>query len=364
MAAEQENSEQAAVKQRRKKTVLAGAAVLLVLLGVIIAYVVWGRQAPAQEGDTPVIGMLDMQQLIKAHPDYEKLQKVQQEIVHLENSLALEDLKLQLPQPQVDDKLFQEAAQQKTRLDQLERHGDLVKQLNELAEKKRQELKPQFDAERSAASQPYLNEILNLRIKTDSADVLGLSQEQVQEMLNRIDELQRQRDQVLSQLSQEQEQRFKEIMAEEAAEPMAELKRLNEQEKQQTQQAELDKELAVQTRNAQALEQAVSPVEQKISTAKKKTLLEARKIQAKQIQDKIYSDIAGRAAKLAILHKLTLILSEPADNIQVVEPGISDMSNDQLGLRAVIGIDILDLTEEMLQEMQQHPFQPIDSYKQ
>ncbi len=364
MAAEQENSEQAAGRQQRKKTMLAGAAVLLVLLGALGAYFLWGRQAPQQDSEEPVIGVLDMQQLIQAHPDYGRLQDVQQEIIHLENSLALEDLKLQLPAPQIDDKLFQESAQQKTRLDQLERHGELVKQLNELAEEKRQELKPQFEAERSAASQPYLNEMLNLRIKTDSADVLGLSQEQVQEMLNRIEELQKQRDQVLQQLSQEQEQRFKEIMAQEAAAPMAELKALNEQEKQQMQQSELDKELAAQTRNAQALEEAVSPVEQKISTAKKKTLLEARKIQAKQIQDKIYSDIAGRAAKLAILHKLTLILSSPADNIQAMDQANMPLAIRQPDLKAVIGINTLDLTGEMLQEMQQQPFQAIVSDKQ
>ena len=363
MAAEQENSEQAAGKQQKKKTVLAGAAVLLVLLGTLAAYFLWGRQAPVQESEEPVIGVLDMQQLIQAHPDYERLQQVQQEIVHLENSLAMEDLKLQLPQPQVDDKLFQEAAQQKTRLDQLERHGDLMKQLNELAEKKRQELKPQFEAERSAASQPYLNEMLNLRIKTDSADVLGLTPEQVQEMLNRIDELQKQRDQVLAQLAKEQEQRFKEIMAQEGAEPMAELKALNEQEKQQVQQSELDKELAAQTRNAQALEAAVSPVEQKISNAKRKTLLEAKKIQAQQIQDKIYSDIAGRAAKLAILHKLTLILSSPADNIQAMAQENMPLAVRKPALKAVIGINTLDLTGEMLQEMQQQPFQAIGSDK-
>ena len=363
MAAEQEDSEQAAGRQHRKKTVLAGAAVLLVLLGALAAYILWGRQAAVQENEEPVIGVLDMQQLMQAHPDYERFRELQQEIVHLENSLAMEDLKLQLPQPQVDDELFQEAVQQKTRLDRLERHGDLMEKLNELAEKKRQELRPQFEAERSAASQPYLNEVLNLRLKTDSADVLGLTQEQVDEMLARIEELQKQRDQVLLQLGREQEQRFKEIMAREGAEPMAELKALNEQEKQQMQQSELDKELAAQTRNARALEASVSPVEQKINGARKKTLLEAKKIQAQQIRDKIYNDIAGRAAKLAILHKLTLILSSPADNIVAMEQENMPLAIRRPALKAVIGINTLDLTGEMLQEMQQQPFLAIGSDK-
>lgn len=119
--------------------------------------------------------------------------------------------------------------------------------------------------------------MLNLRIKIDSADVLGLTPEQVQEMQVRIESLQQQRGQVVAQLTKEQEERFRQLMAQEAAGPMAELQRLEAQTKQELQQAELDKELEVQNRNAQAMEQAVSPVESKINTAKKRALLEGRK---------------------------------------------------------------------------------------
>ena len=364
MAAEQENSEQAStLLGKHKRQVLAGAAVVLVSLGALWAYLMWGAVKPETVVAEPVIGVLDMQQLIKAHPDYGRLQEIQRDIDHLENALALEDITLPQITPTPEKELFQEAADQKSRLDSLARHDQLVHQLNALAEKKRQELRPKFEAERQEAEQKYLNEMLNLRIKIDSADVLGLTQEQVQEMQVRIESLQQQRGQVVAQLSQEQEERFRQLMAQEAAGPMAELQRLEAQTKQELQQAELDKELEVQNRNAQAMEQAVSPVESKINTAKKRALLEGRKIQLRQIQDKIRNDIAGRAAKLAIMHKLTLILASPADNLRGIDYENLGAGKWEPALSPVIGINTLDLTEEMLQEMKQQPFQPIGADK-
>lgn len=364
MAAEQENSEQGStLLGKHKRQVLAGAAVVLVSLGALWAYLMWGAVKPETVVAEPVIGVLDMQQLIKAHPDYGRLQEIQRDIDHLENALALEDIKLPQIAPTPEKELFQEAAGQKSRLDSLARHDQLVHHLNALAEEKRQELRPKFEAECQEAEQKYLNEMLNLRIKIDSADVLGLTPEQVQEMQVRIESLQQQRGQVVAQLSQEQEERFRQLMAQEAAGPMAELQRLEAQTKQELQQAELDKELEVQNRNAQAMEQAVSPVESKINTAKKRALLEGRKIQLRQIQDKIRNDIAGRAAKLAIMHKLTLILASPADNLRGIDYENLGAGKWEPTLSPVIGINTLDLTEEMLQEMKQQPFQPIGADK-
>lgn len=364
MAAEQENSEQASTPLvKHKKQVLAGAAVVLMSLCALWAYLMWQPPQPEAVTEEPVIGVLDMQQLIKAHPDYDRLQEVQQEIGRLENALALEDINIPKASPVPDKELFQESVYQKTRLDSLSRHAQLVQQLNALAEQKRQELKPQYEAERQAAGQKYLNEILNLRIKMDSADVLGLNSEQVQEMQAKINQLQQQRSQVLEALSQEQEERFRQLMAQEAAGPMAELKRLEAQTKQEFQQAELNKELAVQTRNVQAMEQAVSPVESKIKSAKRRALLEGRRLQLKQIQDKIYNDIAGRAAKLAIMHKLTLILASPADNLRGIDYENLAAGKWEPVLSPVIGVNTLDLTEEMLQEMKQQPFQALGADK-
>ena len=356
MAAEQESSEQPKRFVKGKKKVLAGAAVLLVLVCVLGLCLFWsGPRGAEVANDEPEIGVLDLQQLIKVHPDYAKLQSLQQECAQLEASLAAHELTMKLSAPQANGELFQEAAEQKNRLDALERHSQLVEELNALAEKKRQELKPQFDEEQNQASKPYLNEMLNLRVKIDSADVLGLSEEQVQQMLDRIDELQQQRGRVLTELLAEQEKRFRQLIEAENSGPMSELQQLEASYQQQMQQAEFEKQLAVQERNSEQVQQALSPIQQKISSAKKRTLLEAKRIQMQQLQEKIYDDIAGRAAKLAIMHRLTLVLASPADNLRGVDYQSGGAGTWQPVLSPVLGVNTLDLTEEMLQDIKAQP---------
>lgn len=352
MAAEQENSQQAAHKISKSKSVLAGAAVMLALACGLFFYL-WhgGQQVAVSEGEKQAIGVLDLQQVAKSHPDYGSLISLRQEVGSLEASLAVAQMKAELPVAKPDEALFQEAAEQKHRLETIKRHAQLVEELNALAEQKRQELQPELEAERSQVSQPYLNEVLNLRLKIDSADVLGLTKEQVQEMLDRIDALQKERSMALDKLNDEQEARFRAMMEQEAAGPLAELKKLEAEERRAAQQQELEKGMAAQERNAAEMQQALLPVQEKISNAKKQTLLEAKKIQLQQLQEKIYSDIAGLAAKLAIMHGLTLILSSPADSLRGIEYEQMQFGAWQPDLLPVLNMDAMDLTDEMLREM-------------
>lgn len=351
MAAEQKDSPGAGRGTGIRKA-LAGAALLLVLAGAAgVHFFTAPSDNVAPVAEAPVMGVLDLQQAAGAHPDYGRLVELQQEIGRLEAELSLGELRAALPEVKPDEELFMEAAGQKQRLEAIERHEQLVEELNALAEKKRQELKPQLEAERREVSQPYLNEVMNLRIKLDSADVLGLTREQVQEMLLRIDELQEKRRAALDKLNAEQEARFRELMEGESAGPLSELRRLEEESRKQAQQEEIERSLAVQERNTREMQQALSPVQEKISSAKKKALLEAKKIQQQQLREKIYNDIAGRAAKLAIMHGLTLILSSPADSLRGIEYEKMQQGVWQPDLLPVLNVNTLDLTEEMLQEM-------------
>ena len=352
MAAEQESSRQADKQISAGRKVLAGAALVLALACGLAFYFWSGSQqeiAPAE--DKPVIGVLDLQQAAKEHPDYGRLLALRQEIGSLEVELSLAQMQAELPVAKPDETLFQEAAEQKQRLEAIRRHSQLVEELNALAERKRQELKPQLEEERSRVSQPYLNEVLNLRLKIDSADVLGLTKEQVQEILDRIDALQKERSAALDKLNEEQEARFRALMEQEAAGPLAALRQLEAEERQLAQQQELEKGMAAQERNTEAMQQALAPVQEKINQGKKRTLLEAKKIQLQQLQDKIYGDIAGLAAKLAVMHGLTLILSSPADSLrgldyENMQPGVW-----QPDLLPVVNVNTMDLTDEMLREM-------------
>lgn len=360
-AKEERSARRAARAARDKQLLRLGGIILLLLACALGAFYLFSSSGTSEDktaGEEPVVGILDLQQLMEKHPDYAKLQELQQECTRLETVIAIQKTAdtVTLPDTQTDKQLFQQAASQKNRLDAIERHSELVDELNARAEEKRQAMKPEFDAEREQVSKPYLNEMLNLRVKIDSADVLGLTDAQVQQMLARIDELQKLRSDALVALDKEQEQRFQEIIAAENSAPLAELNRLEASYQQEAQQDALNKALEVQQRNTEQMEQALSPIQKKIDNAKRQTMLEAKKLQLQQLRDKIYDDIAGRAAKFAIMHKLTLVLSSPADNLPAYDNDFLSANPKQPLVTPVLGINTVDLTEEILQDIETIPF--------
>ena len=98
VAAEQENSQQAAHKISKSKSMLAGAAVMLALACGLFFYL-WqaGKQEAVPEGAKQAVGVLDLQQVAKAHPDYDRLVSLRQEIGSLEASLAVAQMEAELP---------------------------------------------------------------------------------------------------------------------------------------------------------------------------------------------------------------------------------------------------------------------------
>ncbi|MBQ1855810.1 MAG: hypothetical protein II137_04335, partial [Anaerovibrio sp.] len=107
----------------------------------------------------------------------------------------------------------------------------------------------------------------------------------------------------------------------------------------------------VQDRNAQAIDDAMKPIQLKMDMAKKKTALELKLTEMKLLEQKIFEDICSRAAKLAIVHHLDLIIADPIDNILGMEYNSLGLGEWHELRSPIIGINTLDLTQEMLQEM-------------
>lgn len=351
-AGDAEQSGQAGSKRIR---ILLGIAV--VLAAAVGLYVFASREQPEPVVvEETVTGVIDFGQIMEMHPSYEERQNLLEEISRLQAVLAMEELEVELPEQKPDEELFQEAADQKSHLDAIERHAQLVEELNAFAEQKRQELKPQFEAERAEATRPYLNEILNLNLKLDNAEVLGITPEQQEEMLARIDELQQKKLEVLAEVNRDQEERFSQIIAEESAGPMAELRQLEEETAKEMQQQELEEAMEVQERNNKAMEEALAPVQKKISQARNRALLSGKELQLQQLEKTIYDDIAGRAAKLAIMHRLTMILALPASTVSPVSYGDGQAVDWVEILPKVINVNTIDLTDEMVKDIQTQPF--------
>ena len=331
-----------------KRAMLGLGLVLLVIVSAAMLLVYKSDKAPSLTSQEPVVGILDMQALISLHKEYPQLQALESEVVQLQAALYAQSVIPAFTSENNAEVSMDETADQRAKFDQLIRHSELRKELTADAERIRQEMAPEFSAEQDALNKPYLNELLNLRIKMDNAQVLGLSEETVKDMEESLNSLQTERQGKLQALLADQNQRLIAEQRKQSAGKIAKVEAEDAQASKTLQNAALSQELSLQDRNNKAMEQALTPIQQRLSMARKTALLETKKLALAQLQDKIYRDIAGRAAKLAIIHHLTLILAQPTNDSINEKGNLNQLPGVAM---PVIGINTIDLTEEMKQEI-------------
>lgn len=330
--------------------------VLVVIVLIIGGFIAWKLNHPQEEAVQHSIedriGVVDMQKLIKNHGDYEKLLKLKQEAKALEADLSVEHMEMNFTPPEPDKEAFDKAAKQEQRMDVIARFTELVEQLRQKEKDLRAAKEPQFAEEIKAVEGQYLNEILNIRLKLDNADVMRKTQQEVDEWTARLEELQHQRGKAVMELKEKQEAEIQDIMNAARAEVRSQVQAYQAELDEKNQAEELLKQTKAQERNAAIMEQgAVVPMQNALRIAQKKSALIAKKQEIRMLENHIIKDIAGLAGKLAILNQLTLIVSNTADSQQgqdYYEYGVGDWH----ALRTpVIGINTIDLTDDMLKEM-------------
>ena len=158
-----------------KKQVIAGALVVLAVVAALVIYGLSGQKShPVAEDDAPVIGTFDLQQMMRQHKDYAKLQSLEQEIGQLSAAMAVQEMQLEVKLPKVNEQAFGDGAEPHT-------------EINAMAAEQRQKWQPQLNAELTEAAKPYENQLLNLSLKVENAEVLGLSEDDDVWFIRRID---------------------------------------------------------------------------------------------------------------------------------------------------------------------------------
>ncbi|ORU00954.1 hypothetical protein D081_0402 [Anaerovibrio sp. JC8] len=326
-----------------------GAAAITIL--VLALFFLFNRQNTPTAIQEPEIGIMDMAQVIRVHKDYGQLQTLLREAASMEAELKLKSFELTAQAVTADKKLFEDAAKQKANLEIITSHSETMDELKAQADAIYDRMKSQFDQERAAIDREYENRILNIQIKADNAATLELSEAERASLQAEWNRLKDERNERHNQLLKDQQHRYE--VAVEAATGEARRNMLAEENsiRGQAQTDAMQHFAEVQGRNAQAIDEAMKPIQLKMDLARKKTTLELKLREIDLLEKKIFEDISSRAAKLAMVHHLNLIITDPVDNILGLE-------FDRLGfvtwheLRSpVIGINTLDLTDEMLQEM-------------
>ena len=334
----------------RMKRIGLGLAAITVLCLVVFFLCTNPKEKPPI-ADEPDIGVLDMETLVKAHKDYGKLQVLVQEAASLTAELELKDFEMTMKAVQPDKKLFDDAAKQRANLEIITNFSQKMEELKVKSDAIYERMKPDFDRERAALDQEYGNRILNLQLKADNAVVLELSEAEKQAMQDEWRRLKDERARKQNELLQDQQRRYEAQVEAETGEERRSLAAQRDSIQQRSRTEELQHMAQVQERNTQAIDEAIKPIQLKMNIAKKQAVLDVKLAEIKLLKQKIFDDIASRAAKLAIIHHLNLIIADPIDNIRGLEYETFKVGDWHELRSPVLGLNTLDLTQEMLQEM-------------
>lgn len=363
-AAKSSDSAKSSLWKKKRKEIILGSAVALglVFLGA------WGLRAlmpghqQVQTTEAASIGLVDMQKALEAHPDYDKLLSLQKEYKSLELSLKDTEKLPEMPvqPPQVDSKPFDDSVWQKNAQTVIGGRIELEREAKSVEKAYREAHQAEYDSRRKAVDEDYQNAIFNLNLKIDNQKAMHhpwAKQEDLDaekaDWENQRSLLQQERGMRQQELAKEWEKEVnsyvQSVMGPKVAKWQEQAKTAMNQQKS----AAVRKQSDVQQRDTQAMavqnQQDAELNIQKRVQIKKQMAEKAEEIQA--LDTHIRNDIAGKAAKIAILHHFTLILANPAEDLVYKLPLDVPDSMKPNRFMPVVGSDTEDVTDELVEEM-------------
>ena len=104
-------------------------------------------------------------------------------------------------------------------------------------------------------------------------------------------------------------------------------------------------------RNAEAMSKQQELAQKVQARLEKRQLLAEKKTEFAALQAHVLNDVAGKAAKIAIMHHFTLILVHHPQTLASFMPGAAEFNPLLRKAGVAIGIRTQDVTGEIVQEM-------------
>lgn len=348
---------------KRKRAVLVGTltAVLLVALGAWLLRTVLMPKPAAAPETASSIGMMNLETVLKAHPSYDQLQQLEKEkqalLLELEDLDALEDGQDAegLAPPTLDSKPFDDSVWQKNAQAVIGGRSQLERERKSLRKSYEEKHEAAYEARKDALDGEYRNAILNLQLKLDNRDAMRLSDEDVSSLEEQLGSLKQERSYRQWQLYQSWQREIGQYVSSIMDPKIEAWKAQAQMVHDQQASAALAKQSEAQARDTQTMQ---AHVDQMDAAQKAQLRLGKEKaLQDKQdafdaLESHILNDIAGRAAKLAILHHFTLVFATPARTIPSLLYEKMPFGVRPEQYQDVVSVDGTDITDEMVEEMQ------------
>lgn len=360
MAEEQKQEAKGSVKAHRAR--LVGLAALALFAGLLL-FAGWSvsriffKQTPPTPSAVADVGVVQMARVLAAHPDYAHLTELRATRDRLRADLNRALSPLSVKPSKTDAKPFDDAVWQKNAQTVIGARSELERERARIEQAYRKEHEAEYESRRQAIDAEYLNAILNINLKLDNQDAmhhpwdkkedLAAEREKWQEELTA---LQHERGARQMELYRAWQQEVADHVARVLG-PKLDAWKANAKTALDQQKAESARQQSeVQARNVAALQEQMDASRAIQQGLEKREQLQGVEDEIQSLETHILSDIAGRAAKVAILHHFTLILASPAETLDYALPAVRTGA-PPVRFAPVVGSGTEDVTDALLEEM-------------
>ena len=198
----------------------------------------------------------------------------------------------------------------------------------------------------------YLSDITNIRLKLDNADVLGLSQEAVLSLAAQLEQLQKERGEKQQAVWEQWEAEIKEYAQQSVKGSMEELRGQAAATREQLEAEAVRRRSEAQARDVQAMEAQMQAAQRFQKAVERQRTLEEKEQEILSLESHMFNDVAGKTAKLAILHHFTLVVANPATCTEYLIPWENRVGVPPERFAKVIASGAEDITQELIEELE------------
>lgn len=355
-------------KKHRTRHIVLGALVCIVVLccGALLMKGILNREtAPAAKPAESTTGVVRLQELVQAHPEYERLQSLMAERTELKSRLRQSlDVPLAVQPVAVDSKPFDDSVWQKNAQDVIGRRFELERAQKKAAADYKAATEAEYKVQSNAINEEYLNAILNIKLKLDNREAMRLTDDVIAKLNADLDELEAERGgrqiALYRQWQAEIQAYAEQSVAKEFAASHADMETLKNQREAEAAKAQSEAQQRDIAAITARMNESAAKQQQAVAT---QTMLHENEQQILALESKILNDIASKAAKVAILHHFTLIVCDPARSLTSLLPdGLRPAAGPDVPERYVktVSVNATDVTDEVKDELAADPPAPTE----
>lgn len=357
---EEKATEDGARKRRRNIAVGAIAAIALLAAGAGIFHSLVRPPGESQQEKLAAdAGLIDWQKVIEAHPDYARLANLREECKVLEMETSEVGDIFTVKPPEQDPKPLEDSVWAKNALDIVGQRAEIERKSKRVAAEYRAQTEAAYQEQSRAIDEEYLNDILNINIKLDNQEAMHNPLDSDQQLaeeraiwLQQREQLQQERGQRQHELRLAYEQQVAQHVQQVLGPELAAWRANLPQQQSQQQAAATAAQTEADKRNAATMQKQVEIAQQVQQRLAKRQELLAKQGKLQALETHIMNDVAGRAAKIAILHHFTLILVDHPHVLTSFLPDAEQVNPLQRTYSRAIGVTTVDVTDELVQEVQ------------